>query len=137
MPRVADPQTAALWRRRLQRFASSGLTAAEFCRRESVSVSALYLWRRKLADAAAPPATPTECRPESTQHSEPSRPEFLPVQLLGQAPAELRIGLPGGVQLALAAVDRQLVVDVVETLAAKTIAAAGDDEPNVSRYGDL
>ena len=135
MPRVADPQSTARWQRRLQRFASSGLTAAEFCRRESVS--ALYLWRRKLADAAAPPATPTECRPESTQHSEPSRPEFLPVQLLGQAPAELRIGLPGGVQLALAAVDRQLVVDVVETLAAKTIAAAGDDEPNVSRCGDL
>ena len=43
---------SAVWRERLRRYARSGLTVAEFCRREGVSVPSFYQWRRRLADAS-------------------------------------------------------------------------------------
>ena len=48
MPRRADPQLRVLWRKRLQRFSSSGLSVGVFCSQERLSISAFYLWRKKL-----------------------------------------------------------------------------------------
>src|SRR5271165_5720981 len=47
-----------LWLDRLARFPSSGLTVAQFCALEAVSVPSFYSWRRRLA-AEANPQPPT------------------------------------------------------------------------------
>ena len=44
------------WVERLERFAASNHTVAAFCTAEGVSLSNFYLWRRRLAQAAPPPA---------------------------------------------------------------------------------
>jgi len=42
------------WRQRVERQRTSGLSIAEFCRREGVSAVTFYTWRRKLRSAAVP-----------------------------------------------------------------------------------
>jgi hypothetical protein len=49
MSRTCDPTTGKVWRRRLQRFLSSGLSVSRFCVLEGVSVPRFYYWRKKLA----------------------------------------------------------------------------------------
>lgn len=41
-------QRESQWRDRMQRYAASGQSVAEFCRRESVSDASFYLWRARL-----------------------------------------------------------------------------------------
>jgi transposase-like protein len=41
------------WRQRIERQGASGLSIAEFCRRENVSAHSFYVWRRNLRRAAA------------------------------------------------------------------------------------
>ncbi|QDT00872.1 IS66 family insertion sequence element accessory protein TnpA [Adhaeretor mobilis] len=45
-----DPAKEASWRKTLQRFSTSGLSVREFCRREQVTESAFYAWRRTVAE---------------------------------------------------------------------------------------
>ncbi len=49
MTRFPNPQLARQWRERLDRFAHSELTIAEFCELEGYSPASFYQWRRKLA----------------------------------------------------------------------------------------
>lgn len=51
MPR--DVANARLWETRLDRFRRSGLSLAQFCRKEDISIQAFYYWRRKI-DAIHP-----------------------------------------------------------------------------------
>ncbi len=55
-PSGFDPVAAARWVERLARFAAGDLTVVAFCAAEGVSESNFYLWRRRLAPAAPPPA---------------------------------------------------------------------------------
>lgn len=48
MARDVDRKKLAEWRRRLARHQKSGLTVAEFCRRERVKVSLWKYWRRQV-----------------------------------------------------------------------------------------
>lgn len=48
MSRPADRKKLAGWRKRLERFAKSGLAVKRFCARERVSVASFYHWRKKL-----------------------------------------------------------------------------------------
>ena len=70
-----DPAKESLWRKRLQRFASSGLSAREFCKREQVTESAFYAWRRTISerdgvDNSEPTFVPAVINGEA-QHGEP------------------------------------------------------------------
>jgi hypothetical protein len=47
------------WVERLERFAAGNHTVAAFCAAEDVSQSNFYLWRRRLAQPAPPPAVRT------------------------------------------------------------------------------
>jgi hypothetical protein len=58
MPRTADPDLEALWRRRLRQQPLSRLTIQQFCKREGVSTAAFHAWKRRLALRAAFPTTP-------------------------------------------------------------------------------
>lgn len=41
------------WRQRMKRQRDSGLSIAEFCRRENVSPHSFYVWKRKLRETAS------------------------------------------------------------------------------------
>ena len=42
------------WARRIAAQEASGLTAAEYCRRERVALKRFYWWRQQLAEAKVP-----------------------------------------------------------------------------------
>ena len=46
------------WRRLIAEQAGSGLSVAEFCRRQDVSQASFYQWRKKLGKAAVEPFVP-------------------------------------------------------------------------------
>lgn len=61
MAKSGDDQKRRLWRERLTRFQTSGLTVARFCREEQVSVCSFYYWVKQIGrtDAAEPRTTRT------------------------------------------------------------------------------
>jgi transposase len=85
-PRSRDAARHA-WAERLARFATAGLTTAQFCAAEGVSVASFYLWKRRLT-------TPTPSTlPEPSGGAD--EPRLLPIRLPDQAPA-VELVLPGG-----------------------------------------
>jgi hypothetical protein len=76
-----------VWSERLQRFADSGLTPAQFCTQEGVALPSFYSWRRRL-HAEQPAAAPAE----------QLAPTLFPVRL-APAHASLELVLPGGAVL--------------------------------------
>jgi len=86
MARAKDPQLERLWRRRLARRSTSGLSVAEYCSREGITVASFYYWRRRLAAAPRPaPVNP---------------PLFVPLRLEDTRPEEPPAG-SGSVELEL------------------------------------
>jgi hypothetical protein len=53
-----DRQNWRVWAERVWRFEQSGLTGAEWCRREDLPLEQFYLWRRKLQAHGVVPADP-------------------------------------------------------------------------------
>jgi hypothetical protein len=108
MGRKFNPRLAMSWRRRLDRQARSGLSVAEFCRREKVSQPSFYQWRKRLApeqDSAGPPL-------------------FVPVEIEGETDAcgtteGVKIDLPNG------SVVRLPITAEVSLVVAAISAAAG------------
>src|SRR5436309_7324485 len=72
--------TRELWLDRLARFPSSGLTVAQFCAIEAVSVPSFYSWKRRLAAEANACPTPQDQGGERG-------PRLLPVRLQLPTPA--------------------------------------------------
>ncbi len=54
MARPKDPNLESLWRQRLQRQATSGLSIAAFCALEGVSCASFQAWKRRLAARSLP-----------------------------------------------------------------------------------
>ena len=68
------------WVERLRRFSALGMTVAGFCDAEGVSVSAFYLWRRKLAAGRVVKETGTTACDLAPRHT------FLHVRVIPQSP---------------------------------------------------
>ena len=85
--------TREVWLDRLARFPASGLTVAQFCAIEAVSVPSSYSWKHRLATQADGPAAPP------VQGGEP-RPRLLPVRLQLPTPA-IELVLSSGAVLRL------------------------------------
>src|SRR5688572_22662694 len=94
-PRPAYPRVSArqAWAERLARFADSGLSPAQFCAHEGVSLPSFYSWRRRLAPPAAD-AGPAADGPAT------AGPRLLPVHLAPPA-AAVELVLPHGAVLRL------------------------------------
>jgi transposase-like protein len=87
-------ERVVFWRELIGRQAESGVTVDEFCRRQQVSPSSFYDWRRRLAGAAqrrgvAEPTGTTQPKRSAEQASlgkparsaRPATPRFLPVHV--------------------------------------------------------
>lgn len=91
------------WRSVLERQASSEISVAEFCRRESISAPALYAWRRKLRGETANSGDEGESarrrgrRRLASAAEERSGARLLPVRIESRSSASVRILLPDGV----------------------------------------
>lgn len=107
MARSSDPAMSAQWRQRLERFGSSNVSVARFCRREGISVASFYHWRKKLARDADPPAGPPRMAPQ--------RCAFTPLTVVPSAPA-IAVHLPGGSRLEVPLGDYQTLRVVVREL---------------------
>ncbi len=116
MPHFPNPQLAQQWRDRIERFALSSLTIAEFCELEGYSVASYYQWRRKL-QASVPNDQPVPNDRPASFVSVPLQPSVLePAQQ-----ASLQIELPGGAvarldQNATDEQQRRLIKNIVQTL---------------------
>lgn len=56
------------WRRRIERQRSSGLSIAEFCRREDLSQASFHAWKRKLRDSRSASPTSQETPTQRASH---------------------------------------------------------------------
>jgi hypothetical protein len=82
-----DPAKEASWRGLVQRFTSSGLSVREFCRREQLTESSFYAWRRTISerDVTRSPGTvfvSAILTPSHSQAFSPSEPS-LALELTG------------------------------------------------------
>jgi hypothetical protein len=94
-PRPPRPREATrqAWVERLARFNAQGLSTAQFCAAEGVSVAAFYLWRRRLATAdraAADAPADSDSGPRLLAVHLPQR--HAAVELVLPSGAVLRIG---------------------------------------------
>ncbi|WP_372725737.1 hypothetical protein [Novipirellula sp.] len=116
MPQFPNPQLAQQWRDRIERFAQSGLTVADFCDREGYSVASFYQWRRKLRSPVPDRPTGSSDQPASFVAV-----ELPPDEMEADQTTGLEIELPGG---AVARLDRnttdeqqrRLIKNIVEAL---------------------
>lgn len=88
MPRTSSAAKVQEWTERLERFHGSGLTAAQFCQAEEVSVPSFYQWKRKLTAPANP-----------VQEANRGASAFTAIELRQASPAMTTIRLPGGVAI--------------------------------------
>jgi hypothetical protein len=115
MPVNLKTPLAETWKRRLDRWQQSGLSASVFAKQEKVSEPRLYTWRKRFADASQAPKAPALGGPAKT-------PAFVPVKVK-PAPAppsgSIELTLKSGVTLRLPAdVSATRLAEIVRALAA-------------------
>ena len=101
-----DPAKEALWRKTLKRFSASGLSVREFCKRENVTESAFYAWRRTIGER------------DGAGNSEPA---FVPAVINGEAQHDesLVLALASGMKLHFpSATPAERVAELVRALQA-------------------
>jgi hypothetical protein len=104
---VSRVETRRRWQEVLDRFELSGLTVAQFCEAEQISVASFYQWRRRLRDAltsaaqgalsAAPrllPVVMTRSRASRTVHGDTWPAATLDLEL----PNQIRLRLPRDIE---------------------------------------
>ena len=113
MTRQTKSARAEVWRERLVRFESSGLSVKEFCSQEAVSEPSFYQWRKKLAGRRR------KRRPTAKSVFQPVR--------VAPAAGVLSIVFPGGARLEAPADNLDLARLVVrEVVAALRVERSGD-----------
>jgi hypothetical protein len=116
MSRTPDLKRHALWRECIRRHADSGLTIAQFCAREGLSIATFQSWKRRLRLIDLADHRPTSSAP----------PTFLPVtvsvaeSVLGD-PLPIVADLPNGIRLRIPTANARLACQLVLAVAgAKT-----------------
>ena len=116
MPVNLKTPLAETWKRRLDRWQQSGLTAAIFAKQEKVSEPRLYTWRKRFADASQAPKVAALAAPAKA-----AAPAFVPMKVK-PAPAppsgSIELTLRSGVTLRLPAeVSAARLAEIVRALA--------------------
>ena len=92
LPAAPRGSARQAWVERLQRFAESGLTPAQFCAQEAVSLPNFYAWRRRLNTDRPADVTPATNRPDPTLLSVSLAPQHAPVEVVLPSGVVLRVG---------------------------------------------
>lgn len=111
-----DAKREAFWRGVLKRYATSGLTIRAFCRREELTESAFFAWRRTIAERDR------EAKPQTGRGGQLQRPAFLPVVMDGDSRRDgaITIELAGGRILQLpASIPAERLAGLVHALEAR------------------
>lgn len=131
MTKMSRVARSRLWLDRLSRQASSGLTVAQFCQNENISVPSFYQWRQRLASQVdSPRQNRISRRPTSDSLAELVVPSSRSCQCssgtgaMSDSFAELvvvpdcmaaRANLPGGITLSLGS-QPEIVAVIVDRL---------------------
>lgn len=133
MGRQVDLGKRGEWADRLSRQGSSGVTVAEFCEWEGVSVAAFYQWRKKLGRAPAGHRSMGVAAGAGRLQrlSLPDAAAFIPVHVVpssatGSLAFQIEIRLPNGVRILAPMPDSRTLRDVF--LAASAIPSGRDAE---------
>jgi hypothetical protein len=110
-------EKAAAWRERFDRFHRAGTSIARFCRREGISASAFYLWRRRLRYV---PTVGTGRFSLEEAPRQPRQGSFVPVHVLGDlnlgGQRTLTAELPGGTRLVIPVADPEALQVTIAAL---------------------
>jgi hypothetical protein len=112
VPRTPDPKLYALWRERLRRQADSGLTIAQFCDLERLSVASFSAWKRRLRLINLANHRPALSAPAA----------FLPVTVrvvehAPDTPLPIEANLPNGIRLRIPTANPRLACHLVRVVA--------------------
>ena len=114
MARTSDPKLHEVWRERIRRQAESGLTAAQFCVRERLTVASFQAWKRRfrlidLADQhrALPAPAIRAFVPVTVRVVERFSDNSLPIEA----------DLPNGIRLRIPTANLRLATHLVQAVA--------------------
>jgi transposase-like protein len=120
MARTPDPKVHGIWRDRVRRQQTSGLTIAQFCTQEGIARSKFHAWKRRFQLM------------ESTDLSRafPAPSAFLPVtvRLLERSsdePLPIEADLPNGVRLRIPTANERLACRLIRAVAAARTHSGG------------
>jgi transposase-like protein len=130
-----DRGAAERWRERVAQWRASGLSVAEFCRREGLSSPSFYIWRKRLQAGSVPHGLGFGSRTARARRTEQA-PRMLPVQVVdspnalavgaarligGSGALQIEIALPRGVTVRTGIdVDESLLRGVLRAVVAET-----------------
>lgn len=112
MPRTPDLKRHALWRECIRRQLDSGLTIAQFCVREHLSVATFQSWKHRLRLIDLAERHPAVAAP----------PAFLPVtvhvpEYVLNEPLTIEADFPNGVRLRIPTANARLACRLVRVVA--------------------
>ena len=90
MGRVADPKLASLWRERVEHQQRSGMSIAEYCRREGFSTGSFYAWKRRLRTSRTAVGKKRRRDPQQVAVGRGRRGGFVQVPLAVESAIEVR-----------------------------------------------
>lgn len=136
MGRHTDQGKHCEWAERIRRRRESGLTVAEFCEWEGVSVASFYNWQKKLQGTNSRRPTAGLVTPESRSQRSMQNASFLPVRVTQAgatvAPStRIEIQLTNGVRIFVPISDSQTVESTVSI--ASCLSALNDTAINQIR----
>jgi hypothetical protein len=120
MSRTPDLKRHATWRECVRRQADSGLTIAQFCARERLSVATFQSWKRRLRIIDLAEHRPTVSAP----------PAFLPVTVRVaehtlDEPLPVLADLPNGIQLRIPTANARLACQLILAIAGARTSIGG------------
>jgi microcystin-dependent protein len=137
MGRRADHGKHCEWAERIRRRRESGLTVAEFCEWEGVSVASLYNWQKKVRGTESRKQSVELVTPEGRSQRSLHKASFLPVHVMQAgataSPAtRIEIQLTNGVRVFVPISDSETVentIAVASRLSALKDSAMNQDRP--------
>ncbi|MEJ7595059.1 MAG: transposase [Planctomycetaceae bacterium] len=137
MGRRVDDGKHCEWSERIRRRRESGLTVAEFCEWEGVSVASFYNWQKRLRDTKSRSQSAELVTPEGRSPRSLQKASFLPVHVMQAgsvaSPAtRIEIHLTNGVRVFVPISDFETVentIGVVSRLSALNGSAMNQDRP--------